>query len=465
MGEVRAGLRRRRWWVVGAVAGAALLGAGAVHALGASADEKPAAAATVAVDRGAVSTEVATQGTVQPSETRSLSFATDGTVTSVPVRPGSTVTAGQVLAKLDAADATAAVDAARTALQDARTQLDQARTDAARSSAAPAPAGCVVPAVYHEPSVEPPSPAPAVTPGAATPGATSPSPSATPGPPSPTTSGPSGPPTSHPAGGATAPRTPSARRGQPSAQSPASGRGSTAGGCGSATTGGGTSRGTTTGGGNPAGGQRGGGGGQTGGADPILSAEQRVNAAITTLANAEDALAGTTITAPIAGRILTVTGSVGSNVASGSTFITLADVYDMQVTAAFPEADASRVTVRQPAVITLADRPGTTFKATVVQVDPTGTSDGTMVRYRVLLAFDTAPGNLLVGQSAGVTVTTGAERDVLRVPSTAVHDVAGSNGTVLRGGVRTTVGIGLRGDRFTQITSGLSAGEVVVRSW
>ncbi|MET0417173.1 MAG: HlyD family efflux transporter periplasmic adaptor subunit, partial [Actinoplanes sp.] len=201
------------------------------------------------------------------------------------------------------------------------------------------------------------------------------------------------------------------------------------------------------------------------GGDAILSARKRVTQATTALRTAEDALDGATITAPIAGRILSVTGKVGSQVGAGSVFITLADVYDMQISADFPEADADRLAVRQTAVVTLADRAGEEFEATVVQVDPAGTSDGTMVRYGVLLSFGEAPEDLLVGQSAAVRVTTGAKTGVLRVPSTAVHDVAGTDGTVLKDGVPAKVVVGLRGDHFTEVTSGLSEGDVIVRSW
>jgi HlyD family secretion protein len=201
----------------------------------------------------------------------------------------------------------------------------------------------------------------------------------------------------------------------------------------------------------------------------VLSAEQRVTQANVTLENAQDALDGATITAPIAGRILTVAGKVGSQVGSDSAFITLADVYDMQISASFPEADADRLAVRQKAVVSLADRPGVDLTATVVQVDPVGTSDGTMVRYGVLLSFLDSPKDLLVGQSAAVRVTTGSAAGVLRVPSTALHDVSGPTATVLRSaagvGTPVQVGIGLRGDQYTQVTSGLAEGETVVRSW
>jgi HlyD family secretion protein len=205
--------------------------------------------------------------------------------------------------------------------------------------------------------------------------------------------------------------------------------------------------------------------GQNSGSDPVLSAQQRVISAGTTLEEAEAALEGATITAPIAGRVITVGGKVGTQVKAGSTFITLADVYAMQISADFPEADADRIAVGQHGVVTLAGRPGKDFKATVVQADPTGTSDGALVRYGVLLAFDDPPEDLLVGQSASVKVTTGAKAEVLRVPSTAVHDVHGSAATVLRDGVQVPVGVGLRGDRYTEITSGLAEGDAVVRSW
>ncbi|WP_433361534.1 efflux RND transporter periplasmic adaptor subunit [Actinoplanes sp. CA-142083] len=421
MGEALAG--RRRWiWVAAAVVVLALIVYGVVHALSADATEKPKAIATVAVDKGAVTTEVATTGTVQPAQTRSLSFAVKGTVESVSVRAGSTVTAGQALAKVDDTDAAEAVSDAQDSLDDAEDALAEARDNASKTSATTSACGSNVAAAYTSSSPTA-SPSPSVTV----------SPSAT------ATASPS----------ATSTRTTSPTK----TTAPAS-TGGTRGG----TTGGGTGSCGSSGSSGQQGGQ-----GQSG--DAILSAQQRVTQANTTLAEAEEALEGATITAPIAGRIISVSGKVGSQVSAGSAFITLADVYDMQISADFPEADADRLAVKQAGVVTLADRAGTDFKATVVQVDPTGTSDGTMVRYGVLLSFVDAPEDLLVGQSANVKVTTGSKADVLRVPSTAVHDVHGDSGTVLKDGAQVKVGVGLRGDQYTEITSGVAEGDQVARSW
>jgi HlyD family secretion protein len=411
-------------WTAAGIVAVLLLVAGTVRALTAGADERPAAAAAVAVDRGAVTTAVATTGTVEPAQTRSLSFSVAGTVESVKVRAGTMVTPGQVLASIDDTSAAANVDSAREALADARDALADAEDDA--SSTSTTSAGCVVAAAYSSPSATPGGPPSASATASAPAATTAPTRTTTPA-----------------RGGTPAPATtPPARGGGPAT-------GATCAAPGGGTSGGGPGQGS--------------GPGQ--GGDAVLSARQRVNQAEVTVANAEDQLEGATITAPIAGRILSVAVKVGSQVSSGSAAVTLADVFDMQINADFPEADADRLAVRQKAVVTLADRAGKRFGATVVQVDPVGTDDGTMVRYGVLLSFDDAPKDLLVGQSAAVRVTTGSAAGVLRVPSTAVHDVAGDTGTVLRGGVPVTVGVGLRGDQYTEITSGLAEGEAVARSW
>ena len=135
----------------------ALIVYGVVHALNAGAAEKPKAAATVAVDRGAVSTQVGTAGTVEPAQTRSLSFTVDGTVQSVSVRAGSTVQAGQDLAKVDDTDAAKTVSDAQSALDDAEQQLTDARNSEAKQTAAAksgtTSTGCVAAAAYTYPTV------------------------------------------------------------------------------------------------------------------------------------------------------------------------------------------------------------------------------------------------------------------------------------------------------------------------
>ncbi|GLY06757.1 HlyD family efflux transporter periplasmic adaptor subunit [Actinoplanes sp. NBRC 101535] len=360
--------RYRHWRGIGVVIVA--LGAVAGGITWALADEETAAPATVviaAVDRGEVTLDVATTGTVQPATTRNLTFAVSGTVDAVDVRPGNTVDKGDTLAAIEDTDAVTAVSDAEEKLADARDRLTQARLSAAKTTKNAD--SCV--RVTARPAISA-APTPCVT------------------------------------------------QGYPDT-----------------------------------------------GADQVLTAEQAVNNAERAVDRAEDALDGTVITAPIAGTVLAVAGGVGDQAEAGTTFVSLAGTATMQVEADFPEADAGALTSGQTATVTLADAAGLT--ATVVQVDPVGTSDGTLVRYGVVLAFTDAPADLLIGQSAQVRVRTGQADDVLRVPSTAVHDISDGAGTVLlRSGTTSeerSVTVGLRGDQYTEITGGLDEGAQVVRSW
>ncbi|MEU4695126.1 HlyD family efflux transporter periplasmic adaptor subunit [Actinoplanes sp. NPDC023714] len=473
--------------------GAGIVLVGAVAAgvtLAVARDDEAATTArlvTVAADRGAVTLDVATTGTVEPATTRSLSFAVAGTVESIAVRAGNRVAEGDELARLDDVDAAEDVSDAQTKLAEAQARLTEARESAAMATASATV--CAVetrtggPVVAGRAAAEPmPAPKAAV----------------------PTTVAPAQ------AGGAQVGR---AQAGRAQAGGAQAGRAQ----AGRAQAGGAAAGGAVAESPQPAEGARavagaaaaaalyGGRIAQAGdgigpiadvaeagapmaqaeelqaaataatvcatqgypgsGNDQVLTAEQAVNNAELSLVKAREALDGTVIKAPIAGTVLTVGGSVGDQVKGGSTFVGLADTYDMQVSAEFPEADAGSLAKGQAGTVTLADSDAS-YEAKVVQVDPVGTSDGTLVRYGVLLAFTAAPEGLLVGQSAQVRVRTGEVAEVLRVPSTSVHDIAGESGTVrIAGGADRTVTVGLRGDQYTEITDGLAEGEQVVRSW
>ncbi|MEU1964434.1 HlyD family efflux transporter periplasmic adaptor subunit [Micromonospora sediminicola] len=438
--------RAVRRWPVPAVAAATLVAvtvaAGAVSFSG-DADRAAAPAATVRVDRGEVTSAVAATGSVRPAASRGLAFTAAGTVTEVRVRPGADVTVGQVLAVLDDDEAHAEVTRAEQALADARAALGDleaeeepdtracttspvpdTRGDGAGGAAGAATAGDDV---RTTPSGEPGSPTPRPAPDQSSPSATrsaTPTPtgsSAAPVKPSPTGTG------KGPAATPTAPAS-TGPRGCP----------------------------TEPGGSGP--------GGNAAGADPLLRAHQQVTAAQLALAEAEDRLAGTTVTAPVAGRVLSVGGPVGTRVSAGARFIELAVVDGMQVTATFPEADAGQITAGQVATVTPAGRPDTQLDAEVVEVDPVGTSDGQVVRFGVRLALDGAPDDLLIGQSAAVRIRIATVADVLRVPAGAVEVRPDGSGTVLLAGAAEprAVVVGVRGDQFVEIRSGLAEGDLLL---
>jgi multidrug efflux pump subunit AcrA (membrane-fusion protein) len=362
----------RRLAVLGVVVVAIVVGLAAV-VLAQGGAEPTATGSTATVQRGAVTVAVAASGTVTAAQTRGLSFSMSGTVTELNVKAGELVTEGQVLARIDDAEAQDAVDEAESRLSDAEEAVDRAEATASLPVCATA------------------TPTPSA--GGDRPGA---GPTAT----------------------------------QQNCVQP--GRSSTN--------------------------------------DSLLSAQQQRNNAKLALERARARLAGTVITAPLAGRVLSVDGRVGGVANPGGTgFIVIGDVTTVSVRAEFSEADVGRITVGQVASVLLADRDDP-LPAKVSQIDPAGTTSDRLVRYGVVVTFDAAPADLLLGQSADVTITTDEATDVLFVMSVAVTGVVDSAGaatgtvTVRADGrdEARSVRLGLRGDQYTEVADGLAEGEVVV---
>ncbi|MFI6826818.1 efflux RND transporter periplasmic adaptor subunit [Kribbella sp. NPDC050241] len=206
---------------------------------------------------------------------------------------------------------------------------------------------------------------------------------------------------------------------------------------------------------------------------------------------AQAAVDATTLKAPIAGTITAINGSVGSvtggsssssgsggggstsgqgsgsstsstTTTSASGFVDISDLKSLQVAASFPEADAIKIKAGQSATVTLNAEPGTTLTATLASVSPTPTTTNGVVAYSATFSLAKIPANARIGQTANVTVQTAKAADALYVPSTAVA-TSGTTYTVTMadGGGTREVKVGVRGDSFTQITSGLNEGDRV----
>ncbi len=115
--RVKALLRRRRGLLINGVL-AVLLVAGAAYAYLSLNDNAGASSPgrITTVRRGTLVSSVSASGSVASSETRDLAFGTSGTVKEIDVQVGDKVKKGQVLARLDDAEAQDAVDSARAAL-------------------------------------------------------------------------------------------------------------------------------------------------------------------------------------------------------------------------------------------------------------------------------------------------------------------------------------------------------------
>lgn len=196
------------------------------------------------------------------------------------------------------------------------------------------------------------------------------------------------------------------------------------------------------------------------------------------LQQAKDALAATTLTAPGDGTITSVTGSVGQKVGSSNTsstatttttaasgFVVVTDLKNLVLHANVSESDVSLLKADQAATVTVNAMQSQPVQAKVTQVDLTPTTANNVVQYGVTLTLTDPPAGLRPGQSASVEVTVAGATGVLAVPAAAVQTVNGASSVaVLENGAETrrTVEVGVRGDQYVEIKSGLSAGEEVV---
>jgi HlyD family secretion protein len=200
----------------------------------------------------------------------------------------------------------------------------------------------------------------------------------------------------------------------------------------------------------------------------------------------------TVIVAPASGVIINKLVEPGTTVAASfqtpNLFEIAADTTKMQVEASVDEADIGQIIEGQDVTFTVDSYPNDIFRAKVRQVRKAPVETQNVVSYLVIIDVDNKDGKLLPGMTANVEIITGAKANVLRVPTNALRFrpklanrgepnkekpgapekkqtpkptlyLAGSD---LYRPVRKQVQIGLQGDDYTEVTSGIKAGDKVL---
>lgn len=223
----------------------------------------------------------------------------------------------------------------------------------------------------------------------------------------------------------------------------------------------------------------------------LTSSQQSYNDAVTAT---EDTL----VTAPSDGVITALPISVGSDVAAGSTSsasgssgsssgsgasaasgssssssassagssIIIADLEDLAVDVSVSEVDVPSVSIGQTSTVTFDALPGTVFVAAVHSISPNGTSSSGVVNYTVELRLKSQDERLKPDMTATADINTAVAANVLAVPNTAVKTKDGAKYVVVLGQGGATankpVKVGLSDDSYTEIKSGITAGEAVL---
>jgi HlyD family secretion protein len=223
------------------------------------------------------------------------------------------------------------------------------------------------------------------------------------------------------------------------------------------------------------------------------SGNAQIRQGVAELSSAKLDLNRTVIIAPASGVIINKLVEPGTTVAASfqtpNLFEIASDTTKMQVEASVDEADIGQIREAQDVNFTVDSHPNYVFKAKVRQVRQAPVETQNVVSYLVIIDVDNLDGKLLPGMTANVEIITGAKTNVLRVPTNALRfsprkedreKVAKSKtpstppkkedpqpalylaSSDAYKPTKKRVKLGLEGDEYTEILSGIKTGDKVL---
>ncbi len=221
--------------------------------------------------------------------------------------------------------------------------------------------------------------------------------------------------------------------------------------------------------------------------DPLdlKSQENTVEQRRAALTDAQAALANCSIRAPFAGVVTDVSVKKGDSASAGTTIATLVTKQRI-AELSLNEVDAANIKVGQKATITFDAVEELTISGTVIEVDAVGTASQGVVTYGAKIGFDIQDDRVKPGMSASAAIITEAKQNALLVPSSAIKTRgsvsyvemptdAAAAGELLANVTNAATGIalpsapsqqivelGASNDTMTEITSGLTEGDLIV---
>ena len=198
----------------------------------------------------------------------------------------------------------------------------------------------------------------------------------------------------------------------------------------------------------------------------ITRAQANLDAAKAALAQAKTTLEKTKLVAPFDGVVATLNLNLGQP--APQTAAVLLDTSSFYVDLPVDEVDIAKIGLDQSVDLKFDSLPGTPFKGKVTYIAPAATKTGDTVTYTVRVEIDPSGHSLISTMSTTASIITGESTNVLRVRNRFIRlDRAKNQAFVaLRQPDGTykevEVKLGLHNETFTEVTSGLSEGDVLV---
>lgn len=198
----------------------------------------------------------------------------------------------------------------------------------------------------------------------------------------------------------------------------------------------------------------------------IEAQEGQVAAAQAQVDSAKALLAQTAISAPISGTITVNNMEPGQVAGAGVTQISMISDSAFQFDTYVSEADLAQLQVGETAQVELdAYQNQPPLSAHVIEIDPAATIQNGVASYEVKLQFDENDPRISSGETGSAKIITQSLQNVMSIPTSAIIMDNGQYFVIAQtatGTQEVPVQIGIQSDSgFTQITSGLSAGEEV----
>lgn len=206
-------------------------------------------------------------------------------------------------------------------------------------------------------------------------------------------------------------------------------------------------------------------------AEEIAILAAQVASAETNLAIAQLRLQQSMIVTPMSGRVASVLARVGEQATPGAPVVTIVNEGAFHLEVNVDEIDIEKVTAGQVVEVTLDAIPERPLVGTVAEVAPTaGSSQGGagVVTYLVTINLTAGDVSLRAGMTANASIVVDEVEGVLIVPNWAIRldretGQAFVNRQKADGSIEeVVVETGLRNEQFSEVISGVNEGDVVV---
>ena len=204
------------------------------------------------------------------------------------------------------------------------------------------------------------------------------------------------------------------------------------------------------------------------GVDPIEEAQAQVELAEAQakLETAMQVEKDGTIRAPFDGVVLSIDAVTGQTIHTGSKLLSFTDPKSLEVEASITEEDYPLLTPGMEVELYFDALPDLTLTGKVERIVPKRIEGASSPQYNIYISLSDIPDGLVDGMSSDAAVTIAKREGVLCLPRAVVRASGGSttNVKVWDGSqsVSRQIEVGLRGDAFVEILSGLKEGEQVV---